>query len=496
MAAATPAPMRPDATLALLWERIRRNGDMPGFTRAVRSILGAMRGEADPEFNMTRTVLSDPILTQKVLRLANSGMYAAFGQSINTVSKAVLVLGTDAIGHLALGLKLIEELSATSPGSQAAHAEMEKAILAGMVAQQVASGADMRDPEEAVVCAMLHMLGRMLVTFYLPEYWTELGAAGGHGGEDAAAPAVLGMSLVEIGRAAAREWGMPANLVSAMRVVDPDRESAEISHERWLAAVSTMASQCAGPLWADDAGANDKVRALAGRFSRLVGLDADGIMAAVSKAREAASNDLVLAPLARPQDKRSKADDAARRRADGNRILRSGVSDMRDVLATASPGQMLTMALETIYKGLAFQRAVAFLRNRRENAYSARMGFGEGVRELLPAMTFSDTYEPDVFHAALDADRVILIDNAQDPKFAARLPAWWKDTLASAPGFIILPVCVHGQPAGLLYGEWDQQQAAAELGKEEFGLLNEIRALVSRSVERRQQMELAPRVLA
>lgn len=495
MQATTTTPPRPDATLALLWERIRRNGDMPGFTRAVQTILAAMRGEADPEFNMTQTVLSDPILTQKVLRLANSGMYAAFGQCINTVSKAVLVLGTDAIGHLALGLKLIEELAAT-PGSQAAHAEMEKAILAGMVAQQVAASADMRDPEEAVVCAMLHMLGRMLVTFYLPEYWTQLCAAGQPGDEEASATAVLGLPLVEVGRAAAQRWGMPRNLLSALRVVDPDREAGEMSHERWLAAVATMASQCAGPLWSDEPTADSQVRALAGRFSRLVGVDTEGIMAAVAKARAAASQDLVLAPLARPQDRRDKADSDARQRLERIRVMRSGVSDMRDVLATASPGQMMTMALETVYKALAFRRAVAFLRNRRDKAYAARMGFGDGVRELLPAMVFPDSFEPDVFHAALDSDRVILIDNAHDPKFAARLPEWWKETLAGAPAFIILPVCVHGQPAGFLYGEWDRQGAAAGLQREDFALLNDLRSLVSRAVERRQQMELAPRALA
>ena len=61
-----------DKTLAQLWDCTRRRGDMPGFAKAITAILGAMRGEDDQEFNMTRTVLSDPVLTQKVLRLANS----------------------------------------------------------------------------------------------------------------------------------------------------------------------------------------------------------------------------------------------------------------------------------------------------------------------------------------------------------------------------------------------------------------------------------------
>ena len=109
----TPDAPDADKTLDLLWERIRLRGDLPGFTKAISAVLDAMHGEEEREFNMTQTVMSDPGLTQKVLRLANSAMYSAFGQSVSTVSKAVMVLGTQTIGHLALGSKLIDELSAT-----------------------------------------------------------------------------------------------------------------------------------------------------------------------------------------------------------------------------------------------------------------------------------------------------------------------------------------------------------------------------------------------
>lgn len=169
------------ATLTLLWERIRSMGDMHGFGSAIGAILGAMRGEQEPHFSMSRAVLSDPVLTHKVLRLANSGMYAAFGQRIHTVTQAVRVLGPDAIGQLALGLKAIEELAAVEGAAPAAHIEMEKAVLAGMVARQVAGGAARCEPEEAVVCSMLHMLGRMLVSYYLPACWRALQAYSGAG---------------------------------------------------------------------------------------------------------------------------------------------------------------------------------------------------------------------------------------------------------------------------------------------------------------------------
>jgi HD-like signal output (HDOD) protein len=482
-----------DATLALLWERIRRRGDMPGFTKAIGAILASMRGEDERDFSMTQTVLSDPVLTQKVLRLANSGMYSAFGQRINTVSKAILVLGTEAIGHLALGLKLIEELSKSTPDSLQAHIEMEKAVLAGMVAQQVALQAGSRDPEEAVVCSILHSLGRMMVTFYLPEHWILLQQqqAGGHGLEDAAALDHLGLTLEQIGRATADHWGLPRNLVAGMRRVEPGERGDGFSHEDWLAALGTMSSQCAESLWSgDEAGTLDAQR-LATEFADMLGVDAAKIASAIDKAKVEAAADLSIAPLANPPEKRARNAASARMREAGHKILASGVSDMRESAASVTPGQMMSMAIETAYHGLSFTRAFGFLRSRRDGKYSAKIGLGDGARALLPKLVFDDAYEPNVFFAALGSDRVIFIENAHDPKFASKLPGWWKGTLGEGHCFVVIPLCTHGEPVGFIYGDWDDRYPSVYLSQAEFSLLNELRGLVVKTVERKQQMEVA-----
>jgi HD-like signal output (HDOD) protein len=476
-----------DATLGQLWDCTRRRGDMPGFAKAITAILGAMRGEDEQEFNMTRTVLSDPVLTQKVLRLANSGMYSAFGQHVNTVSKAVLVLGTEAIGHLALGLKLIEELGASSSDTNIAHVEMEKAVLAGIVAQQIAYAAESRHGEEAVVCSMLHTLGRMMLTFYMPERWHELQRVADQGGHtvDEAAPLLLGLSMEEVGHAAALHWGLPATLINGMRKLPPPEPGAEVSDSDWIAGLSTMSAMCAESLWHDDAEGAAKVRELTESYAGMLGVEPANLMHAIEQAKVVAANDLTIAPLSRPAERRAKALAKTRQRAAGNKILLSGLADMRDMLDTASPGQMVQIALETVFKGLDFSRAVAFVRNRKENQYAAKISFGDGTKELLNAMTFDDAYEPNVFHAALNSDRVIFIENARDAKFAAKLPLWWKSSLSEARSFVILPLSSNGQPAGFLYGDWDDSFPPISLSATEFSLLNDMRAMVVRAVERR-----------
>lgn len=491
-----------EQTLALLWDRTRRQGDMPAFAKAIGAVLGAMRGEEDGEFSMTETVLSDPVLTNKVLRLANSSMYSAFGQHVNTVSKAVLVLGTEAIGHLALGLKLVEELSSGASDSTQAHVEMEKAVLAGLVAREIAATVRSPQTELAVVCSMLHTLGRMMVTFYLPEHWQKLQQRGGSGNEDAAARELLGITLEEIGMAAAQRWNLPRNLVTGMRSVAVPADDAPagdtlandtpaaLPASDWVAGIATLSRHCAASLWNDDEAGAAEVARISAVFSPLLGLELEQVRGAIAQARETAAEELAIAPLSKPLERRARAMAQTRQRAAGNRILQSGLADMRDMVDSASPGQMVSAALETVYKGLDFSRAVAFVRNRRENRYAARMCFGSLPKEQLAAMSFEDAYEPNVFHAALNSDRVIFIENARDPKFAAKLPQWWKTGLAEARSFVILPLSANGQPTGFLYGDWDETFPEIQLSPTEFALLNDLRGLVVKAIERRHQLEL------
>lgn len=474
----------PKKTLDLLWSRVRQRGDLPGFSKVVGAILAAMRGEDDREFNMTRTVLSDPALTQKVLRLANSPMYAVFGGGINTVSKAVIVLGTEAIGHLALGLKLIDGLTSVSSGSENARIEMEKAVLAGHIARQIASSATTRDAEEAVVCSMLHSLGRMMVTFYLPECWTAIQARTEEGMDEVqAARETLGLALDEVGQRIAQQWGLPASLVDSLQHIEPKSTFEPLDHSDWLAAISTMAACCAEVLHNDHLSSSEQILAIAGDYAEMLGLDVEQVFSAVEMAKATAVEEAIIVRPAK------MAAVGGGKPANSVQILTSGVADMRSALGGSSTAQLLTMGLEIAYKGLGLTRAAAFLRNQDEARYVARMCFGDGVQELLPHLYFSDAYQPDVFHAALANDKMIFVEKAREQSFLNKLPRWWKDVFTTAASFIVLPLSVNRQPVGFIYGDWDQNVAPPRIESDEVTPLNELRALVVHAIENRRRMD-------
>lgn len=482
-----------EKTLDLLWSRVRQRGDLPGFSKVVNAIIGAMQGEHDGEFNMTKTVLSDPALTQKVLRLANSPMYAVFGGNINTVSKAVIVLGTDSIGHLALGLKLIDGLTDASLNADGARAEMERAVLSGHIARHVASSASTRDAEEAVVCSMLHTLGRMMVTFYLADRWKLVQArcADALLSEAEATREVLGLGLDEIGRLIARQWGLPVSLINSLQDIHPASIGEPLDHADWLAAISTMATSCAVALHQDPVSGLAQIERIADTYAEMLGLGPDQMLAAVAAAHRTAEEEQVLQRPSRTTDTGSKGalPPPAGKPDDAALILTRGVADMRGAANSASTGQLITMALETVYKGLGLCRAIVFLHSNEAAKYVARMCFGEGVQDLMPRLAFDDAYQPDVFHAALVNDKMIFVENARAPAFVNKLPRWWKHAFPTARSFMVLPLTVNGRPAGFIYGDWDDSQPRAKIEPSEILPLNELRGLVVNAVEQRRRRD-------
>src|SRR5207253_722414 len=87
-----------------LWSRMAQQGDFPTLQFCIDNVFKTLNSDTSVG-EMAAGVLSDFSLSQKVIRLANSAMYRSFGGEVTTVSRAILVLGVEAISHLTLGVQ-------------------------------------------------------------------------------------------------------------------------------------------------------------------------------------------------------------------------------------------------------------------------------------------------------------------------------------------------------------------------------------------------------
>lgn len=462
-------------TLAHLRDVITRKGDFPSISGAVQQIVSAMRDDTTSDFDLAQSVLSDFALTQKVIRLANSAMYSAFGGSITTVSRAIYVLGTETVGHLALGLKFIDQLDKAAGHAEHARAEFAKAMVAGTISRKVTESMASRESEESVVCTLLHNLGRLLVTFYLPNQWEEIRQLGGDAGpaeEQAAAQTVLGLSLHDLGRAMASEWGLPAELTDAMRAPVQAGEN-PLSHSEWLASLANFSTECSKVMAKGGEDADTAMTRLAQTYAPSLGLDVESLSAAAAAAGNDEECQKLLAsgrPVAQTTESEKPLDAYTR--------LDQGLADMQAMAETAGLSALAGLMIEAMHSSMGFRRVYVFLRNGSTRKVSARMALGAGAKELMPQLSFDEAFEPDVFHFALAQNRPVFIEDVKLPNMQSKLPRWFKDSLPATRSFLCVPLVAGNVPVGLVYGDWETKEAQLRVESHELAKIVKMRDVI------------------
>ncbi|MGF6596817.1 HD-like signal output (HDOD) protein [Paraburkholderia sp. GAS448] len=461
------------ALLDRLWSRMSERGDFPMLSQSLRTTMAAMTND-DLDFSaLVQVVLSDFALTQKVLRLANSAMYMAFGGNITTVTRALMVLGMDAVGHLVVGLKLVDHFHHSVPRRIDAKLELNRTMLSGCVARKLTERGDLRAGEEAVVCTLMRQVGKLLVVFYLDTEWDKIRRHVDAGMEETeACNAELGVTFDEIGLEAATRWRLPEMIRAGMSQFNPQDEAPR--QVQWLRAITNYSTEVSHVLTTPnlpDAVREARIGELAQRYGRTLGTDPDVLVEmSVALAREEAG-DGVMREIS---ELRANADAIAREALDPEARIGAGVEDLRALPSDNALAPALALASETVLAGLGFARTVVFVRHGA-GSFKARLGFGPKMEALLPTLQFNAAFQPDVFHLAIANSVGIFIENARDPKMMARLPEWFRRSFGDTRSFVLLPVALENQSTvALIYGDWTHEQEPRKISQGEMGALNEL----------------------
>ena len=159
-----PSPSQSDP-LAELMDRLSRQPDLPSLPSLMPEVRRLARCERSRVQALSAVLLKDPGLSQRLLRLVNASFYRTAGAGqIVTITRAIAVMGFDAVGRMAVAARLIDALLQRD-ASMDLREDCLRALLAAMLADQLAEGR--RDTEDAYLAALFRNLGRMLVALHL-----------------------------------------------------------------------------------------------------------------------------------------------------------------------------------------------------------------------------------------------------------------------------------------------------------------------------------------
>ena len=204
-------------TVAFVLKRIERRGDFPAVSKTLTEINQLTSGDSQSSISrLTSVVLRDYALTNRLLKLANSPLYARASGSIKTVSDAINLLGIDQVRLTCNGLACFGHFAGGAQGARLKE-ESIRSFIAGLVARHLAAQMKARATEEAFLAGMLFNLGKMLALHYFQEDCAEIEDLMTRGATaHEAARSVLGITLPEMGYAVGQVWGLSPIVLGCM----------------------------------------------------------------------------------------------------------------------------------------------------------------------------------------------------------------------------------------------------------------------------------------
>jgi len=176
-------------------------------------------------------ISQDPGLTARLLKIANSPLYG-FPSRIDTVSRAITIIGTRGLRDLILATSVINNFT-RMPSD---HIDMQKfwshSLYCGVIARLIAVKCNALHTEPFFVSGLLHDIGQLIILNKLPEMSreTQMRANDGAIALNEIEQEVIGFDHARVGAELLRDWRLPETII----------DSTEYHHEPSKAELSPL----------------------------------------------------------------------------------------------------------------------------------------------------------------------------------------------------------------------------------------------------------------
>lgn len=187
---------------------------LPEIFYQIEAVINNPRSSA---FQIAEVISKDPGLSAKLLRIVNSAFYG-FPKQVDTISRAVAIVGSDQLRLLTLGTSVISLFRDIPPELMNMGWFWKHSLACGTAARLIASYKNFSNIEQLFISGLLHDLGKLLIFKNHPR---EAAAALSGAGRSESfhylmEQSFLGFDHLQAGSALADMWKLPLSLQQAI----------------------------------------------------------------------------------------------------------------------------------------------------------------------------------------------------------------------------------------------------------------------------------------
>ncbi|WP_272699286.1 HDOD domain-containing protein [Desulfovibrio sp. Fe33] len=196
---------------------LRKDHQLPALPQVFLELQQAIGSRSTSADDLAEIISQDPGLTAFLLRMVNSAFYS-LPMQIDTISRAVTVVGVNQLSTLAVGTSVMSLFKDVPADVIDMEQFWKHSICCGLIARRLCRMSGKGDPERAFVSGLLHDIGQLILLQVEPERATAVHAHAR--AKDAVLFAeektLLGFDHATLGGMLLRKWNFPYVLVSAV----------------------------------------------------------------------------------------------------------------------------------------------------------------------------------------------------------------------------------------------------------------------------------------
>lgn len=201
-----------------LKEFLEEKVKLPSPTAIALRILEAIRKDEDSFSELAEIIKSDPALTARVLKVANSSLYG-LPAPVNSAAQAIAVIGTQSLKNIALSFVIIDGFQSTPQGCFELNLFWRRAITSAVAAETLAKHLGFKWPD-IFVTALLQDIGVLTLFLSYGSDYTEVLDSKRISGKNLYEEEMrrFGFHHAEVGSEILKSWNLPESIYQPIRM--------------------------------------------------------------------------------------------------------------------------------------------------------------------------------------------------------------------------------------------------------------------------------------